>query len=184
MLRAIISPQLQKLENPPQAIEEWADRRATIADEIRMAALEAMLTQDPESHIQLNQSRFSTYDDVLDEVTHFIEYKTGKSLKVISAAAASAASKDGCMELSYVDKAKERESRPATLAAGLGILPGTAGTVEAKARSRRAHPKVQGNSSKETNRTQRRTRGAPKEKEKRKAKEEKVRKEKRKERIA
>eukprot|EP00439_Symbiodinium_sp_Y106_P076685 s1097_g15.t2 len=142
MLRAIISPQLQKLENPPQAIEEWADRRATIADEIRMAALEAMLTQDPESHIQLNQSRFSTYDDVLDEVTHFIEYKTGKSLKVISAAAASAASKDGCMELSYVDKAKERESRPATLAAGLGILPGTAGTVEAKARSRRAHPKA------------------------------------------
>ena len=103
MLRAIISPQKQKLENLPAAIEEWADavrtyekrkdsmgRRTTIADEIKMAALEAMLPQELEAHIQLNQSRFSSYDDVLDEVTRFIEYKTGKSLKVISAAAASA----------------------------------------------------------------------------------------------
>ncbi|CAE7344151.1 unnamed protein product [Symbiodinium natans] len=119
MLRAIISPQKQKLENLPQAIEEWADavrtyekrkdstgRRTTLADEIKMAALEAMLPQELESHIQLNQSRFSTYDDVLDEVTRFIEYKTGKSLKVISAAAASAASKDDPMDLSYVEKGK------------------------------------------------------------------------------
>ncbi|CAE7515888.1 unnamed protein product [Symbiodinium natans] len=119
MLRAIISPQKQKLENLPQAIEEWADavrtyekrkdsagRRTTLADEIKMAALEAMLPQELESHIQLNQSRFSTYDDVLDEVTRFIEYKTGKSLKVISAAAASAASKDDPMDLSYVERGK------------------------------------------------------------------------------
>ena len=119
MLRAIISPQRQKLENLPQAIEEWADavrtyekrkdstgRRTTLADEIKMAALEAMLPQELESHIQLNQSRFSTYDDVLDEVTRFIEYKTGKSLKVISAAAASAASKDDPMDLSYVERGK------------------------------------------------------------------------------
>ena len=117
MLRAIFSPQKQKLENLPAAIEEWADavrtyekrkdsmgRRTTIADEIKMAALEAMLPQELEAHIQLNQSRFTSYDDVLDEVTRFIEYKTGKSLKVISAAAASAASKDDPMDLSYFER--------------------------------------------------------------------------------
>ena len=124
MLRAIISPQKQKLENLPAAIEEWADavrtydkrkdsmgRRTTIADEIKMAALEAMLPQELEAHIQLNQSRFTSYDDVLDEVTRFIEYNTGKSLKVISAAAASAASKDDPMDLSYFERQQKGKGK-------------------------------------------------------------------------
>ena len=54
MLKTVISPQKQKLETLPQAIEEWMDavrtyekrkdstgQRAAISDEIKMAALEA-----------------------------------------------------------------------------------------------------------------------------------------------
>eukprot|EP00434_Breviolum_minutum_P046362 symbB.v1.2.041876.t1/scaffold8786.1/size5055/1 len=99
MLKTVISPQKQKLETLPQAIEEWMDavrtyekrkdstgQRAAISDEIKMAALEAMLPQELESHVQLNQARFATFDDLMDEITRFVEHKTGKSLKLVSAA--------------------------------------------------------------------------------------------------
>ena len=78
MLKTVISPQKQKLETLPQAIEEWMDavrtyekrkdstgQRAAISDEIKMAALEAMLPQELESHVQLNQARFATFDDLM-----------------------------------------------------------------------------------------------------------------------
>ena len=69
----------------PLAIEEHLyekgkdseGRRTTKADEIKMVGL-AMLPQDLESHIQLNQSRFSIYDDLLHEVTRFIELQDWK----------------------------------------------------------------------------------------------------------
>ena len=99
MLKTVISPQKQKLETLPQAIEEWMDavrtyekrkdstgQRAAISDEIKMAALEAMLPQELESHVQLNQARFATFDDLMDEITRFVEHKTGRSLKLVSAA--------------------------------------------------------------------------------------------------
>ena len=101
MLKAVISPQKQKLEVLPQAIEEWMDairtyekrkdasgKRTAIPDEIKTAALEAMLPQDLESHVQLNQSRFNTFDDLLEEINRYVEHKTGKSLKIVSAASA------------------------------------------------------------------------------------------------
>ena len=101
MLKAVINPQKQKLEKLPQAIEEWLDAvrtyekrkygtgsRTTISDEIKMAALEAMLPPDLEAHVQLNQSRFGTFDDLMEEITRFVEHKTGKSLKLVSAASA------------------------------------------------------------------------------------------------
>jgi hypothetical protein len=101
MLKAVINPQKQKLETLPQAIEEWLDAvrtyekrkdgtgsRTTISDEIKMAALEAMLPPDLEAHVQLNQSRFGTFDDLMEEITRFVEHKTGKSLKLVSAASA------------------------------------------------------------------------------------------------
>lgn len=101
MLKAVISPQKQKLEMLPQAIEEWLDavrtyekrrdgtgQRTTISDEIKMAALEAMLPPDLEAHVQLNQSRFKTFDELLEEITRFVEHKTGKTLKMVSAASA------------------------------------------------------------------------------------------------
>eukprot|EP00435_Cladocopium_sp_Y103_P010276 s4537_g2.t1 len=101
MLKTVISPQRQKLDTLPQAIEEWLDavrtyekrrdgwgQRTAISDEIKMAALEAMLPPDLEAHVQLNQSRFATFDDLMEEITRFVEHKTGKSLKLVSAASA------------------------------------------------------------------------------------------------
>ena len=70
MLKTVISPQKQKLESLPQAIEEWMDavrtyekrrdaagNRTSIPDQIKTAALEAMLPPDLESHVQLNRAR-------------------------------------------------------------------------------------------------------------------------------
>ena len=38
--------------------------------------------------MQVNQSRFNTFDDLLEEITRYVEHKTGKSLKIVSAASA------------------------------------------------------------------------------------------------
>ena len=97
MLKTVISPQKQKLENLPQAIEEWLDaiasyekrkdasgNRTKIPEDIKTAALESMLPQDLEAHVQLNQSKFSGFDDLLEEVTRYVEHRTGKSLKSFS----------------------------------------------------------------------------------------------------
>lgn len=80
MLKTVISPQKQKLESLPQAIEEWMDavktyekrrdaagNRTSIPDQIKTAALEAMLLPDLESHVQLNRARFTTFDTLADQ---------------------------------------------------------------------------------------------------------------------
>ena len=118
MLKTVISPQKQKLENLPQAIEEWLDaiasyekrkdasgNRAKIPEDIKTAALESMLPQDLEAHVQLNQSKFSGFDDLLEEVTRYVEHRTGKSLKSFSTT--QAAGKDALgdpMDVSSVGK--------------------------------------------------------------------------------
>ena len=100
MLKTVISPQKQKLESlPRRAIEEWMDavrtyekrrdaagNRTSIPDEIKTAALEAMLPPDLESLVQMNQARFTTFDELLEEIMRYLEHKTGKSLKMASAA--------------------------------------------------------------------------------------------------
>ena len=118
MLKSVISPQKQKLENLPQAIEEWLDaiafyekrkdasgNRTKIPEDIKTAALESMLPQDLEAHVQLNQSKFSGFDDLLEEVTRYVEHRTGKSLKSFSTT--QAAGKDALgdpMDVSSVGK--------------------------------------------------------------------------------
>ena len=118
MLKTVISPQKQKLENLPQAIEEWLDaiasyekrkdasgNRTKIPEDIKTAALESMLPQDLEAHVQLNQSKFSGFDDLLEEVTRYVEHRTGKSLKSFSTT--QAAGKDALgdpMDVSSVGK--------------------------------------------------------------------------------
>ena len=47
--------------------------RHTLGDDIRRAALEAILPQDVEKHIQLNRARLSTYDAMRDEVMSYAE---------------------------------------------------------------------------------------------------------------
>ncbi|CAE7222661.1 ABCG2 [Symbiodinium sp. CCMP2592] len=97
MLKSVINPQKQKLEHLPQAIEEWLDaiasyekrkdasgNRTKIPEEIKTAALESMLPQDLEAHVQLNQSKFSGFEDLLEEVTRYVEHRTGKTLKAFS----------------------------------------------------------------------------------------------------
>ena len=97
MLKSVINPQKQKLEHLPQAIEEWLDaiasyekrkdasgNRGKIPEEIKIAALESMLPQDLEAHVQLNQSKFAGFEDLLEEVTRYVEHRTGKTLKAFS----------------------------------------------------------------------------------------------------
>ena len=43
-------------------------------------------TPDLESHVQMNQARFITFDELLEEIMRYLEHKTGKSLKMASAA--------------------------------------------------------------------------------------------------
>jgi hypothetical protein len=68
--------------------KDASGKRTAIPDDIKTAALEAMMPQDLESHVQLNQSRFNTFDDLLEEINRYVEHKTGKSLKIVSAASA------------------------------------------------------------------------------------------------
>ena len=63
-----------------------AGNRTSIPDKIKTAALKAMLPPDLESHVQLNQARFTTFDELLEEITRYVEHKTGKSLKMVFAA--------------------------------------------------------------------------------------------------
>ena len=120
MLKSVINPQKQKLDHLPQAIEEWLEaiasyekrknasrNRTKIPEEIKTAALESMLPQDLEAHVQLNLSKFAWFD-LLEEVTRYLEHRAGKTLKAFSTTRA--AGKDSAgdpMDVSSVGKGKD-----------------------------------------------------------------------------
>ena len=67
---------IEKLE---EKIRRYCSRRdgrgekLTIAEDIKMASLEALLPADVEKHVQLNRSRLSTYDVLRSEVVLYAE---------------------------------------------------------------------------------------------------------------
>ena len=88
LLREILSPPdgRAKISDLQSAVETLEDRmrrycsrkdqngaRHTLGDDIRRAALEAILPQDVEKHMQLNRARLSTYDTMRDEVMSYAE---------------------------------------------------------------------------------------------------------------
>ena len=94
LLRAIMSPQRVKLEELGTALETWEDMvsrydkknartgQPELPNDIKCSALEALVPEELEKHLQLNASRLSQYEDMRTEVLMFFETLTGKQLKV------------------------------------------------------------------------------------------------------
>ena len=82
LLREILSPGRAKLRELQGAVERLEDlmrrytqrrdagsgQRQTLAEDIRMAALEALLPEELERHCQLQRSRLDTYQKLREEV--------------------------------------------------------------------------------------------------------------------
>ena len=94
LLKGILNPGKAKLSELSGAIERLEDlmrrycsRRkpdgsmATLDDDIRMAALEAMLPDALENHVQLNRSRLDTYAKLRAEVMLYTEAKASTAMK-------------------------------------------------------------------------------------------------------
>eukprot|EP00974_Lingulodinium_polyedra_P081331 7877635-Lingulodinium_polyedra.AAC.1 len=56
-------------------------QRHTISDDIKIAALEAIVPTELERHLQLNASRFADYKAAREEVRLFVETRIGMKLK-------------------------------------------------------------------------------------------------------
>ena len=87
LLRAILSPgraKLVELHGALERLEDWMRRytqrrdarngqRHTLAEDIRMAALEALLPEELERHCQLQRSRLDMYQKLREEVVLYAE---------------------------------------------------------------------------------------------------------------
>ena len=87
LLREILSPGRAKLQDLQGAVERLEDlmrrycqrkdthtgNRHTLAEDIRMAALEALLPEELEKHCQLQRARLDTYDKLREEVVLYAE---------------------------------------------------------------------------------------------------------------
>ena len=93
LLRHVISPGRASLTELPGALERWEEQVSKyrnsknqqgqsrdIPEAILMAALESLVPTDLEVHLQMNSSRFETYDAMRAEVLAFIESRTGSRM--------------------------------------------------------------------------------------------------------
>ncbi|CAK0851674.1 unnamed protein product [Prorocentrum cordatum] len=87
LMRVLNQPE-QKLENLSSAIEAWTQditryqqrAKKTIDDDIKTAVLISMCPNPLKQHLQLNQNRFDFYDDVVEEVTQYLETRRAGQL--------------------------------------------------------------------------------------------------------
>ena len=63
-----------------QKFQEPTGQSRDIPEDILMAALESLVPTDLEVHLQMNSSRFETYDAMRAEVLAFIECRTGSRM--------------------------------------------------------------------------------------------------------
>ena len=94
LLRAILSPSRVKTEELGTALQTWEGmvtsynkkafklNEAVIADDFLASALEAMVPEELEKHLQLNASRLKKFSDMRQEVVQYYETRTGKSVKI------------------------------------------------------------------------------------------------------
>ena len=93
LLRHVISPGRASLTELPGALERWEEQVSKyrnsknqqgqsrdIPEGILMAALESLVPTDLEVHLQMNSSRFETYEAMREEVLAFIESRTGSRM--------------------------------------------------------------------------------------------------------
>ena len=84
---------MESLDYESGALERWEEqvskyrnsknqqrRSRDIQEDILMAALESLVPTDLEVHLQMNSSRFETYDAIRAEVLAFIESRTGSRM--------------------------------------------------------------------------------------------------------
>lgn len=95
MLRHVLTPQKARLEDLSGAIEAWEEQlrlyetrkradgtRHVLDDEIRTSVLEQLCPVELERHLQMNRSRYTSYQDVRAEIMQFLETRTGNKMKV------------------------------------------------------------------------------------------------------
>ena len=96
MLRHVLNPQrVQKIEDLSHSIEKWEEAlrlyegrkradgtRHVLDDEIKSSVLESMCPSDLEKHLQLNRARYSSYDDVKQEIILYLESRLGSRMKL------------------------------------------------------------------------------------------------------
>ena len=96
MLKHVLSAQrVQKIEDLSHAIEKWEEAlrlyegrkradgsRHVLDNEIKSSVLESICPTELERHLQLNRSRYVTYDDVKAEITLFLESRLGSRMKI------------------------------------------------------------------------------------------------------
>lgn len=95
MLNALTNPDRATYDTLAGALERWRAlrarynrkkdhfwRREELPESLSMDALEKLVPKDLEQHLQMNYSRFKTYDEMEEEVRVFVEAKTGAKLTV------------------------------------------------------------------------------------------------------
>ena len=94
LLRSLISPQrCTKAEDLPATLERWEEQcgrysrtkgpdgqRRTLAEDVKMAALESLVPVELEQHLQLNASKFDSYDAMRQEATRYVETQIGMKM--------------------------------------------------------------------------------------------------------
>ena len=94
LLRSLISPQrCTKAEDLPATLERWEEQcgrysrtkgpdgqRRTLAEDVKMAALESIVPVELEQHLQFNASKFDSYDAMRQEATRYVETQIGMKM--------------------------------------------------------------------------------------------------------
>lgn len=94
LLRLVLQPGRSSLEGLASALERWEEQvrryerfrdergnRQPLSEDIKTAALESLVPDELEKHLQLNANRLSDYDAAREEVRMYVEARAGLKLK-------------------------------------------------------------------------------------------------------
>ncbi|CAK0798924.1 unnamed protein product, partial [Prorocentrum cordatum] len=94
LLRQIISPGRCSVDVIAGGLERWEElvtkydrsntsrgEARTLPEDIKMAALESLVPQELETHLQLNATRFDTYMDMRTEIVRYVEARLGAKIR-------------------------------------------------------------------------------------------------------
>ena len=94
LLRAVLQPGRSSMEDLSAALERWEDLvrwyersrdsqgdATLLSEDIKQAALEALVPTELEKHLQLNAARLPRFTDTCEEVRLFIETRLGQRVK-------------------------------------------------------------------------------------------------------
>ena len=94
LLRSTIAPPRVHMSELGQALEKWEELvsryesrkdacgvREKIPEDVKMAAIEAMVPQDLEKHLLYSQPRMTDYETMRAEITLLLEARTGVRMK-------------------------------------------------------------------------------------------------------